>query len=77
MTDPNAITWQVVGQNDTVDKLPSGATGPGVDVTYQTTNGITATVFIPAADYRDIERIRALISADAAHRVAVSLLAGE
>lgn len=78
MSEPTntPITWQVVSQVDTVDRLPSGATGPGVDVTWQTSNGITGTVFVPMTEYRDVDKVAGILAADVAHRVTVGTIGG-
>lgn len=71
------LTWQVVGQVDTVDTLPSGVPGPGVNVSWETPTGLRGTLFVPQAAYRDLETVRAMLAADVAHRAAVAMLGSE
>lgn len=77
MTDMNpTVTWSVVMQNDVTRYADNGVPTPGVDVTYETSTGIRAVVFIPTSVYRDRDAVRAAIAADAAHRVGVANLSG-
>lgn len=46
-----SVTWHVVGQQSTTQYTPGGRFEQGINVTWQTDNGITGTTFIPQALY--------------------------
>ena len=48
---PPTINWQVVGQQQTTQYNAAHQFVPGVNVTWQTDNGITGTTFVPQALY--------------------------
>lgn len=43
--------WKVVGQTETMGLDPLGKAVDGIRVTFQTTRGITGTVFVPKDRY--------------------------
>ncbi len=48
---PPTVNWQVTGQQQTTQFGPTGRFEPGVNVSWQTDNGITGTTFVPQALY--------------------------
>ena len=79
MSQPESgtIGWSVVGQTDTFIDSPSGGTVPGVEISYQLADGTAGKVSVPLAVYRNLDALKAVISADAAHRHAVSQLTSQ
>lgn len=77
MSDPKpSISWTVGKQTQTTGRLPNGQYGPGVDIPVTLSNGDEFTVFVPAAEYTNINFVKAAIQSAVMHHVAVSTLAG-
>lgn len=74
MSEPSGqqMSWRVVGQSDATRQTPGGGLAQGVDITYELDNGVQGTVFVTMNDYRNVDTVRALIGADAAHRATVA-----
>lgn len=68
-------TWQVTGQQETVDQGPAGTFVAGVRVSFRTASGATGSVFVPTSDYT-AERVRQLVAERAATVETVAGLAG-
>ncbi len=74
MTD-NQHTWKVVGQMETSGNLPDGTFGRGFKVTFQTSDGLTGSVFVPRAEYNK-DNVLAQISEQVARMREVQGLSG-
>lgn len=70
----NPVDWTITGQAATTRANGSGGFSDGVDVSYDTSTGLSGTVFITNTDYRNLDRVRQLVQADADHRSAVATL---
>jgi hypothetical protein len=44
-------TWRVIGQSETSASLPDGTFGAGFRVSFQTSDGLTGSVFVPKRTY--------------------------
>lgn len=70
MMDETPATWKVISQQETSGQNDQGAYVHGVTVTFQTTKGVTGTVFVPDSVYNaDTVRARVQARVDAMHDV--------
>lgn len=71
MPDPNAPAWVITNQQDASDLGPDGTYVSGVKVTFRTSAGVTASVFVPHSRYT-VDGVREIVGERAAVANAVA-----
>lgn len=69
------LTWRVTAQNQTSRRSPAGGFEPAVEVFFQTSDGVTASVVVPKATY-SAETVKAAIDDYVRHIGDVGNLSG-
>jgi len=62
--EPVTPLYEVTGQSETIDLVPSGSYLNGVRVTFRTRSGANGSVFVPWSEYSP-ERVTAMLQARA------------
>jgi hypothetical protein len=76
MPNPSDLTtWKVTGQTERDQIQPGSAPVKGVQIYYQTSKGVTGSIWVPYSQYTT-ENVRAAIQAAASQMDAVSMLTG-
>lgn len=73
-TDPTP-SWEVTGQQETMDQGPGGSYVQGTKVTFRTASGAVGSVFVPQDQYT-VDQVRRLVAERAATMDAVHGLRG-
>lgn len=68
--------WTVTSQQEAMEQNPSGQISRGVRIFFTTTSGHNGSVFVPAAQYANLDLVRSMLADAAAQMVAVGNLSG-
>jgi len=73
---PSGPAWRVTSQQESTQPGPAGTYTKGVNVTFITASGVTASVFVPNAQY-NVATVQQMIAERAAALAAVDALQGD
>lgn len=72
--DPPTPGYTVTGQTEQFKQQPNGQFADGVTIMFTTSGGVAGTVWVPAAQYQNIDAVRTAIEARVAAINAVQAL---